>query len=192
MRLILGSSSPYRKALLQRLMIPFDIVNPDINETPRAGESAIELVERLAIEKAQAVAANEPGALVIGSDQVAVHDGQIIGKPRDHAHAVEQLRAASGRTITLYTGLALVNSTTGKVQSSVVPYTVTFRVLKDDQIEQYLKKEQPYGCSGSLRADGLGIVLLQAFAGDDPNALIGLPLIELVRMLEFEGVDLLD
>ncbi len=192
MRVILGSSSPYRKALLQRLMIPFDIVNPDINETPHAGESAIELVERLAIEKAQAVAANEPNALVIGSDQVAVHDDQIIGKPRDHAHAVEQLRAASGRTITLYTGLALVNSVTGNVQSSVVPYTVTFRVLNDDQIERYLKKEQPYACSGSLRADGLGIVLLQAFAGGDPNALIGLPLIELVRMLEAEGIDLLE
>lgn len=191
MRLILASSSPFRKEILQRLMIPFETISPDIDETPEQGETATALVERLAIEKARAIAATQPGALVIGSDQVAVHDGEIVGKPRDRKEAVAQLRAASGRQITLYTGLALINSDSGKIQSAVVPYTVQFRQVDETQINRYLDKEQPFGCSGSLRADGLGIVLLQRFSGDDPNALIGLPLIALVRMLEREGVDLL-
>lgn len=191
MRLILASSSPFRKEILQRLMIPFETISPDIDETPEQGETATALVERLAIEKARAIAATQPGALVIGSDQVAVHDGEIVGKPRDRKEAVAQLRAASGRQITLYTGLALINSDSGKIQSEVVPYTVQFRQIDETQINRYLDKEQPFGCSGSLRADGLGIVLLQRFSGDDPNALIGLPLIALVRMLEREGVDLL-
>ena len=170
-------------------MIPFTQVSPDIDETPRDGEPARELVARLSIEKAAAVAEGKSGALIIGSDQVALHENdEIVGKPRDHEDAVRQLSDASGKTITLYTGLALINSTTGNIQSDVVPYTVQFKQLTLDQIEHYLEKEKPYGCSGSLRADGLGIALLQRFEGDDPTALIGLPLIRLVSMLRAEGV----
>jgi len=188
MKLILASSSPYRRELLARLQIPFEIVAPEVDETPHPEESALALVERLAKEKARAVATGRPAALVIGSDQVAVHNNVIVGKPRDHDHAVEQLRTASGQTITLYTGLALVNSTSGKVQSEVVPYRVTFRTLTEEQIENYLRKEQPYSCAGSVKSEGLGIALLERFEGEDPNTLIGLPLIRLVRMLEREGV----
>jgi len=171
-------------------MLPFEIIAPDIDEAAKAGEDAVTLVERLAVEKAQAVAKGNTDALIIGSDQVAVHGDEIVGKPRDHTHAVEQLRAASGQEITLHTGLALINGNSGRIQSTVVPYTVKFKKLNDRQIQRYLEKERPYGCSGSLRADGLGIVLLERFAGDDPNALIGLPLIALTEMLQNEGVDL--
>ena len=188
-KLILASSSPFRRALLGRLMIPFDVVAPEIDETPLPNEAAVDLVLRLAVEKAKIVAGQMEGALVIGSDQVALHGkDEIVGKPVDHDHAVRQLRQASGQTIVLYTGVALVNSSTGHTQSDVVPYTVKFKTLTDDQIESYLTKEKPYGCSGSLRADGLGIALLERFEGDDPTALIGLPLIRLVSMLEAEGV----
>jgi len=188
MRIILASSSPFRRELLARLKIPFDIVSPDVDETPRSDESPQALVERLAIAKAQAVARRERDALVIGSDQVAVHDGAIVGKPHTHDQAVAQLRAASGKTVTLYTGLALVNAASGRVQCEVIPYRVVFRPLTNEQIERYLRKEQPYTCAGSVRAEGLGISLLERFEGDDPNTLIGLPLIRLVRMLETEGV----
>ena len=191
MKLILASSSPYRRELLARLKIPFEVISPEIDETPLPDETPQALVERLAIAKAQAVAATQSDALVIGSDQVAVHDGVIVGKPRDHDHAVEQLRSASGQTITLYTGLALINGASGKVQSETVPYRVTFRALSDAQIENYLRKEQPYGCAGAVKSEGLGIVLLERFEGDDPNTLIGLPLIRLVRMLENEGVEII-
>ena len=191
MKLILASSSPYRRELLARLKIPFEVISPEIDETPLPDETPQALVERLAIAKAQAVAATQSDALVIGSDQVAVHDGVIVGKPKDHDHAVEQLRSASGQTITLYTGLALINGASGKVQSETVPYRVTFRALSDAQIENYLRKEQPYGCAGAVKSEGLGIVLLERFEGDDPNTLIGLPLIRLVRMLENEGVEII-
>ena len=188
-KLILASSSPFRRALLSRLMIPFDVVTPSIDESPLPHESAIDLVLRLATEKAKVVADQTENALVIGSDQVALHGKHgIVGKPTDHDHAVRQLREASGQTVVLYTGLALINSNTGRTQSDVVPYTVKFRTLTDAQIESYLSKEKPYGCSGSLRADGLGIALLERFEGDDPTALIGLPLIRLVGMLEAEGM----
>jgi septum formation protein len=190
-RLILASSSPFRRELLARLMIPFEVVVPDVDESPRAGESPAQLVERLAIAKARAVAASHPDALVIGSDQVAVHGKDIVGKPLTHERAVTQLRAASGRAITLYTGLALVNSATGRVQSEVVPYRVLFRSLTDAQIENYLRKEQPYHCAGSVKSEGLGIALLERFEGDDPATLIGLPLIRLTRMLENEGIAVL-
>ncbi|MEE8387145.1 MAG: Maf family nucleotide pyrophosphatase [Acidiferrobacterales bacterium] len=188
MKLILASTSPYRRLLLERLQLPFEAIAPNIDETPLADETPPQLVERLAITKAQAVARNAKSALVIGSDQVAVHNGGIIGKPRDHDHAVKQLRAASGNTITLYTGLALVNSDTGATQSEVVPYRVTFRTLTDEQIETYLRKEQPYDCTGSVKSEGLGIALLRRFEGEDPNTLIGLPLMRLVSMLEQEGI----
>lgn len=190
-KLILASSSPFRRELLSRLMFPFDVVVPDVDETPRQHESPQALVERLAIAKAQIVATKHPGALVIGSDQVAVHNGEIVGKPHTHERAVQQLRTASGRTVMLYTGLALVNSSSGRVQSEVVPYGVTFRTLTDRQIENYLHKEQPYHCAGSVKSEGLGVALLERFEGEDPATLIGLPLIRLIRMLENEGLPII-
>jgi len=190
-RLVLASSSPYRRELLSRLKLPFETIVPDIDEASRPDETPQALVERLAVAKARAVAARTPDALVIGSDQVAVYDGAIVGKPHTHENAVRQLRSAAGKTVMLYTGLALVNAATGRVQSEVVPFGVTFRPLTEAQIENYLRKEQPYGCAGSVRSEGLGIALLERFDGDDPNTLIGLPLIRLVRMLEREGVALL-
>jgi septum formation protein len=188
MILILASSSPFRRELLMRLMIPFEVVVPDVDETPRQGESPQALVERLAILKAQTVASKHAGALVIGSDQVAVYHGKIVGKPLTHERAVDQLKSASGKTVMLYTGLALVNSSSGRVQSEVVPYGVTFRALTDMQIEAYLHKEQPYHCAGSVKSEGLGVALLERFDGEDPATLIGLPLIRLIRMLENEGM----
>ena len=191
MKLILASSSPYRRELLQRLGIPFEVIAPDVDETPALGETPQALVERLAIAKARAVADQRPNALVVGSDQVAVYDGTIVGKPLTHKRAVEQLRLASGKTVTLYTGLALINGDSGHTQSEVVPFRVVFRSLSDAQIENYLRREQPYNCTGSVKSEGLGIALLERFEGDDPNALIGLPLIRLLRMLEREGMDVI-
>ena len=191
MKLILASSSPFRRELLARLMVPFDVVAPEVDETARPGELPQALVERLAIAKAQAVAAKHPQALIIGSDQVAVHAGEIVGKPLTHERAVAQLKIASGKTVTLYTGLALINSATGRVQSEVVPYRVLFRSLSDAQIENYLRKEQPYHCAGSVKSEGLGVALLERFEGEDPATLIGLPLIRLIRMLEHEGLTVL-
>lgn len=187
-RLILASSSPFRRELLARLRIPFETATPDVDETPITGESPDVLVKRLAVAKARAVAARYPRALIVGSDQVAVYGNSIVSKPRDHADAVKQLQAASGRKVMLYTGLALLNSATDRVQSEVVPFGIQFRTLSDVQIDNYLRKEQPYNCAGSVKSEGLGIALLERFEGEDPNALIGLPLIRLVRMLENEGV----
>lgn len=191
MRLILASSSPFRRELLARLMIPFEVVIPDVDETVRQGELPQALVERLAIAKAQAVGAKHPQALVIGSDQVAVHAGEIVGKPHTHERAVAQLTAASGKTVMLYTGLALVNAATGRIQSEVVPYRVVFRSLTPEQIENYLRKEQPYHCAGSVKSEGLGVALLERFEGEDPATLIGLPLIRLIRMLAREGLQVI-
>jgi septum formation protein len=191
-RLILGSSSPFRKMLLERLMLPFDTANPDIDETPLANETPIALVERLAIAKAKEIAKSNPNALIIGSDQVALHGSEIVGKPHTHERAVEQLRTASGKKIELFTGLALINSKTGSIQSEVVPFTVHFKRLSESTIERYLRKEQPYNCAGSVRAEGLGVALFEKFEGDDPNALIGLPLIRLVAMLEDQDFDVFD
>jgi len=174
--------------LLEQLLVPFRSVVPDIDESPRANESPVQLVERLAISKARAIAGTVTDSLVIGSDQVAVHDGRIVGKPVDHDEAVRQLQFASGKAITLFTGLALINSDTGKVQSLVEPFRIHFRELTDQQIENYLKKDQPYNCAGSVKSESLGVALFERFEGDDPNSLIGLPLIRLVRMLENEGV----
>lgn len=188
MQLVLASSSPFRKMLLERLGIPFEVISPDIDESYRPGESVRDYVTRLAIEKARAVAETHPHSLVIGSDQAAFHDGAIVGKPSGHDEAVQQLLDASGRKVTLYTGLAVVNADTMNIQSDVVPYSVYFRTIDRETIERYLAKEQPYGCAGSLRAEGLGIALLEKFEGGDPNALIGLPLIRLVDMLQKEGV----
>lgn len=190
-RLILASSSPFRKALLERLQVPFDTANPDIDETPKHGEAPIQLVERLAVEKAKAIADVHPNSLVIGSDQVALHGQQIVGKPHTHENAVAQLQQASGEKIDLYTGLSLINSDTQRVQSTVVPFSVHFRDLNDEQIENYLRKEEPYNCAGSVKSEALGIAVIKRFEGDDPNALIGLPLIALIDMLENEGLSVL-
>jgi len=187
-KLILASSSPYRSALLARLKLPFEAIAPELDESAHAHEAPQALVERLSIEKARKIASEHTDALVIGSDQVAIYNGSIVGKPHGHEQALAQLREASGRTVTLYTGLALINAATGALQSEVIPYRVTFRQLTDAQIESYLHKEQPYSCAGSVKSEGLGIALLEKFDGDDPNTLIGLPLIRLIRMLENEGV----
>lgn len=189
MQLILGSSSPYRKALLEKLGITFNCQSPDIDETALPGESPLKLVERLAIAKAKEIGKHNENALIIGSDQVAVLDKNIIGKPADHPAAVEQLLQASGREVHLYSGLCLYNSATEHLQHCVEPYSVVFRTLTLEQIEQYLSKDQPYQCAGSLKSETLGIALLSKLQGDDPNALIGLPLIRLVDMLLNEGID---
>ncbi len=186
--LVLASSSPYRRELLARLDLPFECRSPDIDESPRPGETPIQLVERLAIAKAKAVADDLSHGLVIGSDQVADHDGVIVGKPASHAEAVSQLQWASGRTVRLYTGLALINVASEVVQSTVEPFEVVFREIDRETIERYLAHDRPYNCCGSLRAEGAGISLLKSLRGDDPNALIGLPLIRLCDMLAAQGV----
>lgn len=187
-RLVLASTSPFRKELLAKLHLEFVTDNPQVDETPMAGETPLQLVARLAEAKARAVAQRHAGALIIGSDQVAVNGEAILGKPGDHARAAEQLRQASGKRITFLTGLALCNSATGHCQVAVEQFSVVFRQLRDEQIENYLRREQPYNCAGSFKSEGLGIALFQRLEGDDPNALIGLPLIRLVEMLEQEKV----
>jgi MAF protein len=189
--LVLASSSPFRQRLLGQLSVEFRVLNPDIDESPLPDEKPEALVRRLSIAKARAVVSRAPGALIIGSDQVASQDGKAVGKPRDHADAVSQLLSSSGKTITFFTSVALLNSTNGSLQTRVVPYAVRFRTLSRKKIENYLEREEPYGCCGSLRADGLGIALLERLSGEDPTALIGLPLTILVQMLEKEGVRVL-
>ncbi len=189
MQLILASSSPYRKTLLEKLGLTFECLSPEVNESRKSGESPVELVERLSIEKARKIGSTFADALVIGSDQVAVLDEKIIGKPKDHAEAVNQLKAASGREVKLYTGLCLYNTRTKNIQHSVESYSVVFRKLSEAQIEQYLKKDRPYDCAGSLKSETLGIAMLSKLEGEDPNTLIGLPLIRLVDMLLKEGVN---
>ena len=191
MKLILGSTSPFRKAILDKLGVAFETASPEIDETTLKNETPQQLVERLSIAKAKTVADRKENALVIGSDQVAVIDGKIIGKPRTHENAVKQLQAASGKAITFYTGLCLYNSTTKTYQSEVVPFNVVFRDLTDQQIESYLKKEQPYNCAGSFKSEALGIILFERLEGEDPNTLMGLPLIRLVKMLENEHFSIL-
>jgi septum formation protein len=189
--LILGSTSPYRKAVLERLSVPFETAAPEIDETPKSEETPHDLVARLAESKARAVAERHPQALIIGSDQVSVRGGEILGKPGSHEKAVEQLRNASGKSVRFLTGLCLLNSATGHSQVEVVPFEVQFRELTDEQIENYLKIDKPYNCAGSFRSEALGIVLFERMSGDDPTALIGLPLIRLSRMLENEGFRLI-
>lgn len=186
-KLILASTSPFRKELLEKLNLVFDTAKPDVDETALPEETAIALVERLAIAKAQAIAPEFSDALIIGSDQVCVNQGQILGKPGNVANAFQQLKAASGKRITFYTGLALLNTRTGTVQSLVEPYAVQFRVLSDQMINSYLEKEQPFNCAGSFKSEGYGIALFESLEGKDPNSLIGLPLISLIKMLEKEN-----
>lgn len=186
-QLVLASSSVSRRSLLQRLGLPFETASPDIDEAPLAGEQPSQTASRLAVAKAQAVAGRFPDALLIGSDQVAVCDGLAIGKPGNHERAVMQLRAMRARSVTFYTALCLLNAKTGSRQSALGINTVTFRDYSDEEIERYLRREQPYQCAGSAKTEGLGIALIARLEGDDPNALIGLPLIELVSMLKREG-----
>ena len=185
--LVLASSSPFRRRLLGQLSVEFRTLDPDIDESPLPNEKPQTLVRRLSIAKARAVVSRAPAALIIGSDQVAVHQGAIVGKPRDHADAVTQLLSSSGKTITFFTSVALLNSTNDSLQVEVVPFAVRFRPLTREKIEYYLEREKPYECCGSLRADGLGIALLDQLRGEDPTALIGLPLTVLTQMLEKEG-----
>ena len=189
--LILGSTSRYRRELLERLRLPFETARPEVDETPRLGEAPAELARRLALAKAQAVAERFPSALVIGSDQVADLDGQPIGKPGNHERAVTQLRAMSGRSVVFQTALAVVCLETGFVAQDLAPVRVRFRELGDDEIQAYLRAEQPYDCAGSAKSEGLGIALLEAIDSDDPTALIGLPLIRTARMLREAGLNAL-
>jgi septum formation protein len=186
--LVLASSSIYRSELLKRLQLPFETMSPNVDETPLPEESARATSVRLAQEKALAAAGKYTNALIIASDQVALLDGLQLGKPINHDNAVKQLRAMRGKTTHFYTALALLNSKTGNMQTEVAENFVTLRDLSDAEIEGYLYKEQPYHCAGSAKSEGLGIALISKMAGEDPNALIGLPLILLVQMLRRENV----
>ena len=189
--LVLGSSSPYRRELLSRLRVPFEVAVPDVDETPRPGERPHELAARLALAKARAVAEKFPNAVVIGSDQVADHDGEPLGKPGTHDNAVVQLRRMRGETVVFQTAVAVVCAESGFEQSDLAPVKVRFRNVSDAEIQAYLLAERPYDCAGSARSEGLGIALLEAIESDDPTALIGLPLIRTCRMLRAAGVRLL-
>ncbi len=187
--ILLASSSRYRRQLLSRLGLAFEHRAPDVDEAALPGETAEQLVSRLAKAKASALTHLYPNALIIGSDQVAVLDNQIIGKPHTHERAQAQLHAASGKTVRFKTGLCLLNSSTGHSQLAVEELSVSFRLLTHEQIDQYLHREQPYDCAGSFKCEGLGIALFTGMTGNDPNTLIGLPLIRLTDMLINEGVD---
>ena len=189
--LVLASTSIYRRELLERLQIPFQTAAPNVDETPLPGEDAKKTSWRLSREKAYAAAANYPDALIIGSDQVALLEGQQMGKPLSHENAVRQLRAMRGKSVVFYTALTLLNARTGEMQTEVAENRVSFREFSDDEIESYLRKEQPYHCAGSAKTEGLGIALISRLEGNDPNALIGLPLILLVEMLKKQGVPIL-
>ncbi|WP_181287943.1 Maf family protein [Pseudomonas brassicacearum] len=188
--LLLASSSVYRRELLARLGLPFVCSSPDIDESRYPDEAAVDLVKRLAREKALALADRHPAHLIIGSDQVAVLGERILGKPHTFENACEQLMAASGAKVTFLTGLALLNSQTGRCQVDCVPFTVNMRTLDPARVERYLRTEQPYDCAGSFKAEGLGVSLFQSTEGPDATSLIGLPLIRLVDMLLAEGVDI--
>jgi septum formation protein len=189
--LILASSSIYRRELLTRLQLPFSCVTPDVDESALAHELPQETALRLAQVKAKKVALDNPNALIIGCDQVATLDNIQLGKPLTHENATKQLRLMRGREVVFHSALCLYNPLTLNMQAEVVPYVVTFRDLSDAQIESYLIKEQPYQCAGSAKSEGLGIAIIEKMTGDDPNALIGLPLIKLVSMLFNEGVNVI-
>jgi septum formation protein len=189
--LVLASTSRHRRALLERLGLPFETQAPDVDETPLAGEAPAATACRLAEAKARAVAARRASALVIGSDQIANANGVAIGKPRDHAAAVAQLTALSGQAIVFHTAVALVDAASGRGQLRLIDVTTRFRELTAGSIERYLRRERPYDCAGSIKSEGLGIALVESIASEDPTALIGLPLIALVDLLQAEGIDLL-
>jgi len=187
-RLVLASTSGYRKELLQRLGLPFEVASPLADERPMSGEDAADTALRLAQLKAQSVRAAHRDALIIGSDQVATSGGRTLNKPGDHATAVRQLRAVSGKSADFHTAVVLLDAANGAVQSRVVPCRVFFRQMDDERIENYLKREKPYDCAGSAKVEGLGIALIARIETEDPTSLIGLPLIALTEMLERAGV----
>ncbi len=189
--LILGSTSRYRHELLSRLGVPFEAIAPDVDETPQTGEKPADLALRLAIAKARDIAARHPQAVVIGSDQVADLAGEPLGKPGTHDRAVAQLRRMRGQTVVFQTALAVVCLATGFERSDIAAVRVVFRDLSDDEIEHYLRAEQPYDCAGSAKSEGLGIALLERIDNDDPTALVGLPLIRTCRLIRAAGVKLL-
>jgi len=189
--LILGSSSRYRKELLSRLNIPFEVAAPEVDETPLLNEAPKDLALRLALAKARAVASKYPEAVVIGSDQVADLEGEALGKPGNHANAVKQLQRMRGKTVIFQTALSVICLATGFEQTDLATVKVSFRDLTDAEIESYLKAEEPYDCAGSAKSEGLGIALLAAIDNDDPTALVGLPLIRTCHMLSAAGVKLL-
>ena len=186
--IVLASSSSYRRELLTRLQLPFTCHSPDIDETPQANESAQALVQRLALSKARALAQHYPQHIIIGSDQVAVLDGKIIGKPLHAEGATQQLSAASGRSLVFLTGLAVIDTRTQIEQVDLVPFTVHFRTLSAAQIQRYIAAEQPFDCAGSFKSEGLGVSLFQATEGSDATSLVGLPLIRLCDMLNACGI----
>ena len=190
-QIVLASTSKYRCELLSRLGLPFEVASPGVDEIPLPNEAPQNTARRLAEAKARAVAARFPQAILIGSDQVAVLEGTTLGKPGNHANAVRQLKAVRGKEVVFHTALCLCNAASGRAETRVVPYYVRFREYSDTQIERYLLREQPYDCAGSARCEGLGIVLIAQMRGNDPNALIGLPLIALTEMLAAQGVSVL-
>lgn len=190
-QLVLASTSPFRRELLGRLGFSFDVANPRTDESPLPNEAPEDTALRLSEAKARAVASLFPDALIIGSDQVAVLDGQAYGKPGTHDNAVRQLRTMRGRTVNFFTGLCLLDARTGQAQVCGVPTRVTFRDLNDAEIESYLRREQPYQCAGAAKSEGLGIAIIARMQGDDPNALIGLPLIALCNLLKEAGCPVL-
>jgi septum formation protein len=189
--LVLGSTSRYRRELLQRLGLPFEVRGPDVDETPMAGEAPAALARRLALAKARAVARHHPTAVVIGSDQVADLNGEPLGKPGTHDRAVAQLRRMRGQVVVFQTALSVVCLESGFEASDLAEVRVRFRPLSDEAIEAYLRTEQPYDCAGSAKSEGLGIALLEAIDNDDPTALVGLPLIRTCRLLRQAGLPLL-
>ena len=189
--LVLGSTSPFRKSILEKLNLPFECAKPNIDETALTNETPQALVERLAIEKAKAVANQFPDALIIGSDQVAVCDGEILGKPHNFDNGVKQLTKFSNKSVTFFTGLCVYNSATNETTALIEPFIVHFNTLSQSDIENYLHAEQPYNCAGSFKSEGLGICLFKKLEGGDPNSLIGLPLIKLVELLKQHGLDVL-
>ncbi len=190
-RIILASSSKYRRELLARLGLPFDAGSPDVNETALPGEVPQDTARRLAEAKARAVGARFSRAIIIGSDQVAVLDGVALGKPGNYANALRQLKSMRSKQVVFHTALCLHNTANGVTETRVVPYSVRFRDYSDAQIDNYLRREQPYDCAGSARAEGLGIALIAEMHGTDPSALIGLPLIALTEMLAAQGVQVI-
>ncbi|NRF28724.1 Maf family protein [Vibrio coralliilyticus] len=189
-QLVLASTSPFRKQLLNKLSVPFETASPDCDETPFSDERPEDLVKRLAKEKAESCHTNQP-SLIIGSDQVCVIDGKIIGKPLNRENAIQQLSRQSGKAIQFYTGLALHNTETNITDIKLDTFTVHFRQLTQQQISRYVEKEEPYYCAGSFKSEGLGIALFEKLEGKDPNTLVGLPLIDLIDMLETQGFSIL-
>lgn len=189
-QIILASTSPFRKQLLEKLQFPFETAKPELEETHQPEESVTEMVARLSLQKAQAIANQHPNAIVIGSDQSATFKGKPIGKPHNHANAIEQLKQFSGHTVEFITGLAVINGSTSEVYQATDVTHVRFRQLSDSEIEHYLRLEKPYQCAGSFKSEGLGITLFEAIQTKDPSALIGLPLIELTTLLKKCGISL--